>query len=293
MNFNEKVSTLAWIVSIVKTHGPISLREINEIWTRNILSRNKPFDRNTFKNYLNGIDDIFGVKISYENRGYNIADKTTLHSGNIQNLLISHIQNIEFFSKFNDLGDKLQTEDFPNGTQFLEPIGLALTENLCLNVEYQKFVDERPRLLDVEPYCLRSIGRRWYLLAKNIETSKMRTYALDRITNIAITGVHFNPDSSIDVANYYSNCIGVYADDQKLDTVVLKVSEFQAKYLRTLPLHSSQQEMESCVFKYRVDITPEFINEIMKMGKEATVLQPESLRNEIKCIIKDMQSNYK
>ena len=293
MNIAERISALTWIVKTIKTSEPISLRDINEKWSHNTLNKNNFFDRNTFRNYLKNINDIFRVKIKYENVGYCISDKSTLHTNAIQNSLISYIQNIDFIAKFNNLGDKLQTEDFSQGTQFLDTIGQAITDNSRLYIEYQKFADDKPKILNVEPYCLRSIGRRWYMLAKNVEKSEMRTYALDRVSSLAITGTHFNPDPSINVANYYSNCIGVYADDQKLDTVVLKVSEFQAKYLRTLPLHSSQQEMESCVFKYRVDITPEFINEIMKMGKEATVLQPESLRNEIKCIIKDMQSNYK
>lgn len=292
MNLSEKVRMLFWITSLVKRRGPISLRDINEEWVNNELSENRRFDRNTFKNYLYNIEVIFGIEIIYKNGGYCIADKAKISTNNLHDLLISHIQNIEFYSKFSDLGDKLQVDDIPEGSQYLDIIGQALKENRLLCIEYQKFIDENSKVIVIEPYCLKLKDRRWYLLAKNKATAEVRTYALDRISSLIIEGNHFTPDSTIDVSSYYSNCIGVYADDEKLDDVVLKTTEWQAHYLRTLPLHKSQQEITPCVFKYHVDITPDLINEILRMGSKVEVQKPNTMREEMKRVIEEMKNRY-
>lgn len=293
MNLSDKVRMLFWIMSLVKRRGPVSLREINDEWEKNELSEKRSFDRNTFKSHLNNIEEIFGIKISYLHGGYCIADDEMTKMSSLHDLLISHIQNIEFYSKFNNLGDKLQVEDIAEGSQYLDFIGQALKKNLLLCMEYQKFADEKSKILTVEPYCIKSKDRRWYMLAKCTSTKQMRTYALDRICSLTITGQHFNPDQSVDICNYYSNCIGVYADDQKLENIELKTTAWQAKYLRTLPLHKSQQETSPCVFRYYVDVTPDFINEILKMGNNVEVIKPDSLRCAIGNIVNEMGKIYR
>ena len=183
-------------------------------------------------------------------------------------------------------------DDIPGGAQYLDAIGKALTENLRLHIEHRKFVDDKSRHLTIEPYCIKSKERRWYLLARNVETGEMRTYALDRMLSLELTEEHFTPDSSIDLNKYYSNCIGVYTNNTSFTEVVIRVTEFQAKYLHTLPLHSSQREISPCVFKYQVDVTPDLINEILKMGANAEVLEPLSLRETVMGVIEKMNGNY-
>lgn len=292
MNTAEKVKTLFWIVTNLKSSGHITLKELNSKWVYNPLSEGRPFDRNTFRNHLNCIEEIFGITIEYTRNGYSIDDSTATNAHSFQDMLVSHVQDIDFYTKFKELGDKIQTDDIPGGAQYLDAIGKALTENLRLHIEHRKFVDDKSRHLTIEPYCIKSKERRWYLLARNVETGEMRTYALDRMLSLELTEEHFTPDSSIDLNKYYSNCIGVYTNNTSFTEVVIRVTEFQAKYLHTLPLHSSQREISPCVFKYQVDVTPDLINEILKMGANAEVLEPLSLRETVMGVIEKMNGNY-
>lgn len=293
MNTADKVKTLFWIVATLKKYGPITLKDINSIWSYHPLCDGNRFDRNTFRNYLNNIQEIFGISIDYKRSGYFIDSTSVIESKNFQKLLVSHVQDIDFYTRFRKLGDKLQTDDIPGGAEHLEAIGKALTDNLRLRMQHQKFADDTSKHLTVEPYCIKTKDRRWYLLARNVETSEMRTYALDRILELELTEEHFIPDSRINIGSYYSNCIGVYSDDTTLSEVTLKVTDFQAKYLRTLPLHPSQEEIAPCTFRYHIDVTPDLVNKILEMGSNATVLHPESLRKTVMDEIEKMRGNYR
>lgn len=292
MNIAEKIKSYYWIITTIKMCGPITLKDLNNKWIRHN-NQWQNLDRNTFRTYRENIEDIFGIKISYTRNGYCLDDPIAIKAHSYQELLTRHVQDIDFYIKFKDLGDKLQTDDIPGGADYLNTIGKALTDNLRMRMQHQKFADDISKHLIVEPYCIKTKDRRWYLLARNVETGKMRTYALDRILNIELTEEHFTPDSHIDISNFYSNCLGVYANDESLSEVIIKVSDFQAKYLRTLPLHSSQTEIAPYVFQYRVDVTPDLVNEILKMGSNATVIQPESLRQTVKDEIEKMSGNYR
>ena len=292
MNIADRIKTYYWIITTLKTCGHLTLKELNDKWKRhNYLGQS--LDRNTFRNHRENIEEIFGIKICYTRSGYCLDDPTAFKSHSYQEMMVRHVQDIEFNTRFKGLGDKLQTDGIPGGAEHLDAIGNALTYNLRLHVEHRKFVDENSKHLTLEPYCIKPKDRRWYLLAKDVETGEMRTYALDRVQSLELTGEHFSPDSSIDPNKFYSNCIGVFADDEKLSDVVIKVTKFQAQYLRTLPLHTSQNEPTPCLFKYKVDVTPDLINKILEMGSNVTVLQPKTLRETIMTEIEKMNSNYK
>jgi predicted DNA-binding transcriptional regulator YafY len=74
------------------------------------------------------------------------------------------------------------------------------------------------------------------------------------------------------------------------------VSARQANYLRSLPLHHSQQEIESTteysIFQLTLRPTYDFQQEILKNGDEIEVLEPLWLRNKITDKIKGMWNKY-
>jgi predicted DNA-binding transcriptional regulator YafY len=59
----------------------------------------------------------------------------------------------------------------------------------------------------VEPYRLVSTGRRWYLVARDIEKGQWRTFRLDRLSSPAGTGVRSRPADPPDAARFVSEGI--------------------------------------------------------------------------------------
>ena len=77
----------------------------------------------------------------------------------------------------------------------------------------------------------------------------------------------------------------------------VKVSAHQSNYIRSLPMHSSQKEIERnddySIFTFEVRPTFDFQQEILMNGADMEVLSPERLRNEIAEKIENMSNNYK
>ena len=79
-------------------------------------------------------------------------------------------------------------------------------------------------------------------------------------------------------------------------TVKLKFDAGQANYIRALPLHDSQKEIEttneSVVFEYFIKPTFDFRQEILLHGEDVEVLEPESFRDEMKNVVRKMNERY-
>ena len=74
-------------------------------------------------------------------------------------------------------------------------------------------------------------------------------------------------------------------DNGPVENVVIRVSEDQVKYYRTLPLHHSQEEGESgdgyTEFTYRIVPTYDFTRELLSKGDTIEVIRPSWLRKQI------------
>ena len=81
-----------------------------------------------------------------------------------------------------------------------------------------------------------------------------------------------------------------------LYTVEIKIEAYQANFLRTLPLHSSQEKIERqeqfSIFRYNIVPTFEFIQELRKHGSVLEVLQPQWLRDEFRKDLEYQLSKY-
>ena len=79
-------------------------------------------------------------------------------------------------------------------------------------------------------------------------------------------------------------------------TIRLKAYREKPHYLRSLPLHHSQREIESntdyTIFEYKIAPTYDFIQEILSHGNQLEVLSPDTFRQQIKAIIQEMHNFY-
>ena len=145
--------------------------------------------------------------------------------------------------------------------------------------------DKESTFYNVEPYALKMFKRRWYLLAKYGD-NPLKTYALDRMSNIDEEFNNFTPPEAFDAEEFFSTCFGIICGgDEEPELIYLKVDNYQANYLRTLPLHHSQKEIERTdthtVFSVYLRPTFDFKQELLWHGETMEVLKPESLRAEV------------
>ena len=98
------------------------------------------------------------------------------------------------------------------------------------------------------------------------------------------------------VLDFHENGI-IHGDNEETQTVRIKVTGRQAKYVESLPLHVSQIAEEGgndecMIFRYRIKPTFDFIQEIFSHADSFEVLEPMSLRNQIAAMVYNMTKYY-
>jgi predicted DNA-binding transcriptional regulator YafY len=203
----------------------------------------------------------------------------------------------DVLSSARDIANKIFIEEVPSAREFLSPIIEALRNNQTIKFTYHPYTRSMatPDVI-VEPYFLKRFKQRWYITGRHVQEDKVKTYALDRMSNLNLQTDKFVPDPTFDAEAYFKDSFGIVFTHNEVKQITLKVDSHQAKYFRALPLHSSQREMVHdaySIFKYNLRITPDFVEELLSHGPRVVVVSPPELRamvmNELEASIR----NYK
>jgi predicted DNA-binding transcriptional regulator YafY len=212
--------------------------------------------------------------------------------------------NLEVHSLIAGLYQRYQGKEFIHfreipeikGTQYLEPIIEAVEQKQVVRLYYLPFYEDKPYFNEVHPYLLKEHGFRWYLVGWNEFKGKVRTYALDRIRDLQVSRKVKYRAPEFNAAEYFKYSIGIISPPGAPRLVKLAVQKTQAQYLITQPWHDSQNiENENddwVIFSFRVHPTYEFKSLVLSLGKDAEVLEPASLRKELKVELGRMLEKY-
>ena len=299
----SKLSHYIWFFDTILHSKRISQKEIEKKWELSPFYDGKKLSRSTFVRWKEKAEEIFDINIECEIKGgycYYIEDNDKINKDNdlrvwlLENYHISNILNSSI-----SIRDKIITENNPSAKNFLFEITTAIKENSALEFTYKKYGEN-----DVEetiyglPLGLKQYKQRWYMLFQK-GTDKIRIYGLDRISDLKIVpNAENTPKMDITPATYWHNYYGIYTTntDKHPDEVKLKVSPRFSKFLRSLPLHHSQNEVETneefSIFTYQLCIEQDFISEILSNGTDIEVLEPQSLREEVSATIRKMLGKY-
>ena len=237
--------------------------------------------------------------IHTDNGEYYIEDGENLRSENWRNRMFQLFAMNSLIKDSKELRDRILYERIPSGEIYLTTVVEAMRDNCVLEMTYQGFAKKEPSTFLVEPYCIKMFKQRWYMVARSPYLDKIRVYSLDRILELETDKEKkFKLPRTFDASVYFDECFGVIAGDgTNVENVKLKVSVEQANYLRSLPLHRSQQELERTdtysIFHFRVRPSYDFQQEILWHGEEMEVLEPLWLREEIAGKIEKMWNKYK
>jgi predicted DNA-binding transcriptional regulator YafY len=175
------------------------------------------------------------------------------------------------------------------GTQHFHGLIYAIRQQIVLLLTHQKFDHDEPTERRVAPYALKESRGRWYLVALDTADRRVKTFGLDRILGFVFTPGRFDHPSGFDVNRHFSHCFGVIRpDDTAPQEVILSFDPEQGKYIKSYPLHDSQeiliennQELRIRLYLYT---TYDLIQEIMSYGDRVKVLAPAELQETIRNI---------
>ncbi len=298
MSLRETISRQRLIINKLRKH-PATFNDIADYLAREseIQSYNFTVSTRTFQRDLEDIRSIYNIDIQYD-----FSRKVYFIDDDGQPEINERI--IEAFDLFNalNISDQLSSHIHfekrkPAGTENLYGLLHAIKNKLQIRFSYQKFWEDEITHRTVEPYALKEFKYRWYVLSKDQKDNNVKSFALDRLTNLEITNQHFVFPQDFNIEENYRYCFGIISPgDQEPQEIILSFETVQGKYIKSLPIHESQQILIDNENELRVKlilfVTYDLVKELLSYGEYVKVLQPESLADEIKMIHKNAINQY-
>lgn len=289
-----------WLIDTLKRGGEMTYNEIADRWDKSSVNDNGTvLSKRTFYNHCQAVSRHFGIDIECRRgRGLNLYSitnpeaieensviKWTLDSFSLGELLIANAS----------ISDKILLEEIPSGREWLEPILKALQDNLQIELEYENFFGVK-FIGKVSPLCVKLFKRRWYVLCE-VGKDRKRIFSLDRVKSLVATDSSFIYPKDFVPADYFRDVFGIVAGTGgKVENIRIRTYAELPGYLRSLPMHHSQQEIESNAeftdFSLRLRPSFDFIQELLLHREQLEVLSPQTLRDEIAEIISKMKNHY-
>ena len=259
---------------------------------------NFDISKRTFQRDLNDIRSIYNIDIECHpsNNKYYIENNS--EPGVSERIL-------EAFDTFNalNISDRISNHIHfekrrPQGTENLHGLLHAIKNMIQVSFSYQKFWEDVVTQRYAEPYALKEFKNRWYVLAKDLKDNQVKSFALDRLTDLGITKKRFQLPDDFNVNEHYKYSFGIISpEDNKPEEIVLSFEPFQGKYIKTLPLHETQEVMidneKELRIKLKLFVTLDFVMEVLSYGSRVKVISPLSLVDEIKSALTESLANYK
>jgi hypothetical protein len=280
-----------WLADIIYRMKRLTLNEINERWMQTDMSGGLPMSRTTFNRHRLAIEEMFDLCIGCKESGrksyYYIENIDVLENDKLQHWMLDALSIGKLLMENITLKDRIVLEKIPAGKHFLNPIIDAMKQNRKLVLTYRKFGQEEPYTITVEPYAIKVFKQRWYLLAKNYKRSLPTIYALDRVLSLQVTDELFEFPEDFSTERFFKDFYGVLCHaDEEVERIVIRAYPPLTHYLRTLPLHHSQKELQSTPeyadFEFYLHPTFDFLQELFAQTHEVEVLEPLRLRNSMK-----------
>ena len=291
---NQKSSTgylfncYVWLLNTI-ARSPISRAAIDEKWANATANAYKHdhLPESNFHRWKSTVEILFDVKIKCNSYNeYYIEEAADLRSADLRSRMLNSMSVNNLLKDSKELSDRILFEPVQSGEKFLAPVIEAMRDKCVLQMTYQGFNKPSPTTFPVEPYCLKMFKQRWYLLAYSPDIDQTRVYSLDRIHALNPTNQKYRLPDNFNAEAYFRNVYGVNGIDQEPEEVKISISASQAPYLRSLPLHLSQEETECngaySVFRWFVVPSYDFCQELYKYGSDLEILAPEWLRKEFR-----------
>ena len=286
---NKLFHRLIWLIDTVYSAKRIKIGEIDKRWQRSHYNEtHEPYCDRTLRRHREAITELFGIEIACDDttNEYYIAEQGDIGGKGIRAWLVDTFAISNMVNLAGDMKNRIIFENIPEGSRFLSTIVSAMKEGRYLYATYQGFNRTEPHSFLLAPYCLRVNLQRWYLVGKpedHPEEAEPRVYALDRMKDLVQVEKPFELPKTFKPNEFFINQYGIDRSITEPMDIRIKVNAYDAKFLRSLPLHHSQTEVEQndqyVIFTYHIAPTYDFIMELRKFGSALEVLEPAALRD--------------
>lgn len=298
---NRPVKRQLWLLNTLLRYKKLSFKELQSKWKDSYLNDDdSELSLRTFHGHKDAIEELFPVKIECDvadGYRYYVVKTSPKEQDSMLEWILNSFNIADIVGDARNMHDRILLEEIPGGTEYLEDIISTLKDNYELHLIYQSYKHPEPYDCHFQPYAMKVVRQRWYILGYLIESKGVRTIALDRIQSLETTKKKFTIPKDFSAKDYFMNSVGIWVNEEdKPQKVVIRSSPVMADYLRSLPLHWSQKEIETTDkyvdFEYHVCINHELVLSMLRMGKSVVIKEPTILKKMILSETKSIINNY-
>lgn len=306
----SKFSNLLKLLTLLKSHKRMKKKEIaqalgvSEMMVRKYISDLQEANIN--------IKSISGPNGGYELNGYDYLINLNINNNELVALELAlnelKIKNPKYINDLESLTDKikinndlLQDNYNSNISQLssmyldkendyeLELQSACITRNK-VRIKYHS-ISSGDSIRIVRPYTIITRNNLKYLIAYCEKRQSVRTFKLVRIKEIDVLLDKFEPDSNFNIKEYMKNTIGLFNEEEiDLKLYIRKPFSYSVSehiYVENQKIKWNMKD-ESIIFEAKINGKKDIVRWILSMGDSVTILEPVSLKEEIKSILKNM-----
>ncbi len=323
---DNRVKFYSWLIGLLDRKH-LTFEEIANEWRdANANQDEDELDKRTFHRYRENIQSQFGITVECDKSdGYRYyLKRDPVENDDVTEWMLSSLRlaSLGDMLKFHN---KVMLDTPPYNTEYLDDILAAIDKQYLLKFKYVSGFGAESDIV-LQPAFVRYFKQRWYVIGVKSEERRVknssaevdgdadlnadvdekklvRCLPFDRISFLKLI-CEKHPLSAkmkkfLTPENYYEDCFGIYRmEDVPVEKIRIRAFYPEYNYIEEVPLHESQQKVkeskDGMYREYTLTIRPsrDFLQELLWHGRNLIVLKPESLRQEMIGILKDMTMSY-
>ena len=313
---DNRVKFYCWLIALLERRH-LTFEEIANEWRdANANLDEDELDKRTFHRYRENIESQFGITVECDKSdGYRYyVRRDPVANDEVTEWMLSSM-------RLASLGDmlkyhnKVMLDTPPYNSEYLDDILGAIDKHYLLKFKYVSGFGVESDIVLV-PAFVRYFKQRWYVIGVKSEERRVknpsavtdekklvRVLPFDRISFLkVICEKHPLPAKMkmfLTPENYYEDCFGIYRmENVPVENIRIRAFYPEYNYIEEVPLHESQQKVkesrDGMYREYSLTVRPsrDFLQELLWHGRNIIVLKPESLRQEMIDILKNMTKSY-
>ena len=315
---DNRVKFYSWLIGLLDS-AHLTFEEIADEWKEARVNQDSDvLDKRTFHRYRDNIQSQFGISVECnKSDGYRYyLKRDPVDDDDVTEWMLSSL-------RLASLGDmlkyhnKVMLDTPPYNTEYLDAILAAIDKQYLLKFKYVSGFGAESDIV-LQPAFVRFFKQRWYVVGVKVKSEErrvknssaeedvkklVRCLPFDRISFLKVI-CEKHPLSAkmkkfLTPENYYEDCFGIYRmEDVPVEKIRIRAFYPEYNYIEEVPLHESQQKVkeskDGMYREYTLTVRPsrDFLQELLWHGRNLIVLEPESLRQEMIGILKDMTKSY-
>lgn len=313
---DNRTKFYCWLIGKLE-HRRMTLQQICDDWANSSSNIDgKPLSVRTFHRYREEIASLFGIEIECDKAaGYVYYIRRNPYADTeITEWLLSSLR-IASIGDMLKYHDKVMLEKAPRNSEYIDDIVQAIDKHYSIRFNYRTpYGDEMQ--MELVPAFIRLFRQRWYVIGNLMEQNGQapkshsegadyhpRVLPFDRISSLEIVCQKQHLSKKVQELlkpdNFYAGCYGII-QQPNLPPIKIRIRAFfpENNYIDEVPLHESQTKIcdaeDYTYTDYELTVSPtrDFEQELLWHGRKIIVLSPDSFRQEMLGILKDMAKSY-